>query len=142
MVARFAQHYIPAPHPDISEKSTDGCPIRASVARVGFFSHVNQTTPSTSANIGNMLKHWALILRLVLVHAIALAQASVFVLGHSIGGLFALEAAFRTKKIFKLVLYEPPLQDLDNKTIADQMEQLIQDSYWQQDCFTPTEQSS
>ena len=36
----------------------------------------------------------------------------VFVLGHSLGGLCALEAAFLTKKISKLVLYEPPLQDL------------------------------
>jgi pimeloyl-ACP methyl ester carboxylesterase len=50
----------------------------------------------------------------------------VFVLGHSIGGLFVLEAAFLTKKIVKLVLYEPPLQDLDHSTIADQMEQMIQ----------------
>ena len=50
----------------------------------------------------------------------------VFVLGHSIGALFALEAAFLTKKIVKLVLYEPPLQDLDHSTIADQMEQMIQ----------------
>jgi pimeloyl-ACP methyl ester carboxylesterase len=50
----------------------------------------------------------------------------VFVLGHSIGGVFALEAAFVTKKIFKLVLYEPPLQDLDHTAVADRMEQLIQ----------------
>jgi pimeloyl-ACP methyl ester carboxylesterase len=50
----------------------------------------------------------------------------VFVLGHSIGALFALEAAFLTKKVAKLVLYEPPLQDLDHSRIADQMEQMIQ----------------
>ncbi len=42
----------------------------------------------------------------------------VFVLGHSIGGLSALEAAFLTNKISKLVLYEPPLQDLDHTAIA------------------------
>jgi pimeloyl-ACP methyl ester carboxylesterase len=50
----------------------------------------------------------------------------VFVLGHSIGGLFALEAAFNTNKISKLVLYEPPLQDLDHTTVADRMEKMIQ----------------
>ena len=50
----------------------------------------------------------------------------VFVLGHSIGGLCALEAASLTKKISKLVLYEPPLQDLDHTAIADRMEKMIQ----------------
>ena len=49
----------------------------------------------------------------------------VFVLGHSIGGLRALEAAFLTDKISKLVLYEPPLQDLDHTAVADRMEELI-----------------
>src|ERR1041385_8432219 len=49
----------------------------------------------------------------------------VFVLGHSIGGVFALEAALQTNKIAKLVLYEPPLQDGDHTAIADQMEKLI-----------------
>src|SRR6185503_14541286 len=50
----------------------------------------------------------------------------VFVLGHSIGGVWALEAAFLTKKISKLVLYEPPLQDLDHTAVADRMETMIQ----------------
>lgn len=50
----------------------------------------------------------------------------VFVLGHSIGGVCALEAAFLTKKISKLVLYEPPLQDLDHTAVADRMEKMIQ----------------
>jgi len=49
----------------------------------------------------------------------------VFVLGHSFGGLCALEAAFLTKKIARLVLYEPPLQDLDHTAVADRMEDLI-----------------
>jgi pimeloyl-ACP methyl ester carboxylesterase len=49
----------------------------------------------------------------------------VFVLGHSIGGVFALEAALQTNKISKLVLYEPPLQDGDHTAIADQMQTLI-----------------
>jgi pimeloyl-ACP methyl ester carboxylesterase len=50
----------------------------------------------------------------------------VFVLGHSIGGVCALEAAFLTNKISKLVLYEPPLQDLDHTVVADRMEKMIQ----------------
>lgn len=58
--------------------------------------------------------------------AVNAQNGPVFVLGHSIGGVFSLEAAFLTKKIAKLVLYEPPLQDLDHTTVADRMEQLIQ----------------
>jgi pimeloyl-ACP methyl ester carboxylesterase len=50
---------------------------------------------------------------------------SVFVLGHSYGGVCALEAAFLTKKITKLVLYEPPLQDVDHTAVADAMDELI-----------------
>jgi pimeloyl-ACP methyl ester carboxylesterase len=50
----------------------------------------------------------------------------VFVLGHSIGGVCALEAAFLTNKISKLVLYEPPLQDLDHTAVALRMEKMIQ----------------
>jgi pimeloyl-ACP methyl ester carboxylesterase len=49
----------------------------------------------------------------------------VFVLGHSIGALCALEAAFLTNKISKLVLYEPPLQDLDHTAVSDRMEKMI-----------------
>jgi len=49
----------------------------------------------------------------------------VFVLGHSYGGMCALEAAFLTHKISKLVLYEPPLQDLDHTAVADRMERMI-----------------
>src|SRR5262249_15909319 len=50
----------------------------------------------------------------------------VSVLGHSIGGVFALEAAFLTQNISKLVLYEPPLQDLDHGPVADRIEKMIQ----------------
>jgi len=50
---------------------------------------------------------------------------TVFVLGHSIGGVCALEAAFLTNKISKLVLYEPPLQDHDHDAVATKMEKLI-----------------
>ena len=49
----------------------------------------------------------------------------VFVLGHSIGGVCALEAAFLTNKVSKLVLYEPPLQDLDHTAVVDRMEKMI-----------------
>src|SRR6185312_14455702 len=53
-------------------------------------------------------------------------SGQVFVLGHSIGGVCALEAAFLTNKISKLILYEPPLQDLDHTAVADEMERMIQ----------------
>ena len=58
--------------------------------------------------------------------AVNAQSGPVFVLGHSLGGIFSLEAAFTTKKISKLVLYEPPLQDLDHTAVADRMERLIQ----------------
>ena len=60
-----------------------------------------------------------------IVAAVDAQQNPVFVLGHSIGGVFALEASFLTNKISKLVLYEPPLQDLDHTAVADRMEPLI-----------------
>jgi pimeloyl-ACP methyl ester carboxylesterase len=50
---------------------------------------------------------------------------AVFVLGHSIGGVCALEAAFLTDKISKLVLYEPPLQDRNHGAVAAKMENMI-----------------
>jgi pimeloyl-ACP methyl ester carboxylesterase len=49
----------------------------------------------------------------------------VFVLGHSYGAVCALEAAFLTDKISKLVLYEPPLQELDDTAVAARMEKMI-----------------
>ena len=51
---------------------------------------------------------------------------TVFLLGHSYGGVCALEAAFLTDKISKLVLYEPPLQDLDHSAVVNRMEGMIQ----------------
>ena len=50
------------------------------------------------------------------------------VLGHSFGAVCALEAAFRSTKITRLILYEPPLQDLDHTAVADRMERLIRAS--------------
>ena len=49
----------------------------------------------------------------------------VFVLGHSFGGVAALEAAFLTDRISKLVLYEPPVRNADHDAILARMEQLI-----------------
>ncbi len=52
---------------------------------------------------------------------------TVFVLGHSYGGVGALEATFLTKRISKLILYEPPLQDpVDpNLAVAEAIERMI-----------------
>ena len=50
----------------------------------------------------------------------------VFLLGHSYGGICALEATFLTDKISKLVLYEPPLQERNRKIFAARMEGMIQ----------------
>jgi pimeloyl-ACP methyl ester carboxylesterase len=52
----------------------------------------------------------------------------VFVLGHSYGGVAALEAALLTRRVRKLILYEPPLQDPveHNLAVADTIERLIQ----------------
>lgn len=52
---------------------------------------------------------------------------AVSVLGHSYGGVSALEAAFLTKRISKLLLYEPPVQDpIDhNLAVAGRIETMI-----------------
>lgn len=68
--------------------------------------------------------------------AVNAQDGPVFVLGHSIGGVFSLEAAFLTKRIAKLVLYEPPLQDLDHTAVADRMERLIQSGKREQALLT------
>jgi pimeloyl-ACP methyl ester carboxylesterase len=63
------------------------------------------------------------------VAAVADSRAGeVFVLGHSYGGVSALEATFLTRRIGKLILYEPPLQDpvTHNLAVADKIERLIQ----------------
>lgn len=70
------------------------------------------------------------------VAAVNAQNGAVFVLGHSIGGVFSLEAALVTKKISKLVLYEPPLQDLDHTAVADRMERLIQSGNREQALLT------
>ena len=42
----------------------------------------------------------------------------VFVFGHSYGGVAALEAAFLTERIAKLILYEPPLHEPAGSSLA------------------------
>ena len=61
---------------------------------------------------------------------------TVFLLGHSYGGLGALEATFLTKKISKLLLYEPPLQDRFDLTVVDRIEKMIQDGNREQAVMT------
>jgi pimeloyl-ACP methyl ester carboxylesterase len=52
---------------------------------------------------------------------------TVFVLGHSYGGVIALEATFLTNRIAKLILYEPPVQDpvQENLAVAEKIERMI-----------------
>jgi pimeloyl-ACP methyl ester carboxylesterase len=50
---------------------------------------------------------------------IATAGDSVFLLGHSYGGICALEAAMRSSRVRKLVLYEPPIAAPPNDRIDD-----------------------
>ena len=63
-------------------------------------------------------------------------RGPVFVLGHSIGGVFALEAAHQTGRISKLVLYEPPLQEVDHTPAAARMEQMIKSGNREQAVIT------
>jgi pimeloyl-ACP methyl ester carboxylesterase len=49
----------------------------------------------------------------------------VFVLGHSYGGVAALEATLLTGRIDKLVLYEPPVQEPVDLGVIDRIERLI-----------------
>src|SRR5437879_5452830 len=51
----------------------------------------------------------------------------VFLLGHSYGAVCALEAAFLTHRISKLVLYEPPLLESIDLTVVSRMEKMIQE---------------
>jgi len=52
---------------------------------------------------------------------------SVFVLGHSYGGVVALEAAFLTDRITGLMLYEPPLHEPvgNNLAVAGRVEEMV-----------------
>lgn len=54
---------------------------------------------------------------------------TVFVLGHSYGGVSALEAMFLTNRISKLILYEPPVQEPveHDLAVAGKMERMIKE---------------
>ena len=62
----------------------------------------------------------------------------VFVLGHSYGGVAALEAMFLTNRVSKLILYEPPLQDpVDHDlAVARKMERMIKEGAREQAVVT------
>jgi pimeloyl-ACP methyl ester carboxylesterase len=65
-------------------------------------------------------------------------EGPVFVLGHSYGGVSALEATFLTNRISKLILYEPPVQDPveRNLAVAKKMERLIKEGAREQAVVT------
>jgi pimeloyl-ACP methyl ester carboxylesterase len=54
-------------------------------------------------------------------------RGPVFVFGHSYGGVAALEAAFLTDRITKLMLYEPPLHEppTNNRAVANKVDELV-----------------
>jgi pimeloyl-ACP methyl ester carboxylesterase len=56
-------------------------------------------------------------------------SGTVFVLGHSYGGVAALESTFLTHRISKLILYEPPLQEPIDRdlAVAEKMDRMIKD---------------
>lgn len=59
------------------------------------------------------------------VAVVAAQPGPVFVLGHSFGGVCAFEAAFRTAKIARLALYEPPVRLADHSAILARMEAML-----------------
>jgi pimeloyl-ACP methyl ester carboxylesterase len=69
---------------------------------------------------------------------VASRPGKVFVLGHSIGGVIALEATFLTNRISKLLLYEPPVQEPVDRslTIADTLDRMIRDGEREQAVVT------
>ena len=62
----------------------------------------------------------------------------VFVLGHSYGGVSALEAMFLTNRISKLILYEPPVQEPveHDVAVAGKMERMIKEGAREQAVIT------
>jgi pimeloyl-ACP methyl ester carboxylesterase len=59
------------------------------------------------------------------VAVVAAQPGPVFVLGHSFGAVCALEAAFRTTKIARLALYEPPVRAGDHSAALARMEEMM-----------------
>lgn len=56
-------------------------------------------------------------------------RGTVFLLGHSYGAVCALEATFLTKKVARLLLYEPPLMDRPDDAVLPRIEKQIQDGH-------------
>jgi pimeloyl-ACP methyl ester carboxylesterase len=63
-------------------------------------------------------------------------KGMVAVLGHSYGGVAALEASFLTRKISKLILYEAPLQDSTDIGVIEKIERLIEEGQREQAVMT------
>jgi pimeloyl-ACP methyl ester carboxylesterase len=65
-------------------------------------------------------------------------SGTVFVLGHSYGGVSALEAMFLTNRISKLILYEPPVQEPAEHDLAvtGKMERMIKEGAREQAVVT------
>lgn len=63
-------------------------------------------------------------------------KGTVAVLGHSYGGVAALEAAFLTRRISKLILYEPPLQEPVDVGVIEGIERLIKEGQREQAVMT------
>lgn len=63
---------------------------------------------------------------------------TVFVLGHSYGGVSSLEATFLTNRISKLILYEPPVQEPVERDLAvtGKMERMIKEGAREQAAVT------
>lgn len=59
------------------------------------------------------------------IAVVAAQPGPVFVLGHSFGAVCAFEAAFRTAKIAKLALYEPPVHAADHSATLARMEEMM-----------------
>ena len=59
------------------------------------------------------------------VAVVAAQPGPVFVLGHSFGAVCAFEAAFRTTKIARLALYEPPVRVEDHSATLARMEAMM-----------------
>jgi pimeloyl-ACP methyl ester carboxylesterase len=62
--------------------------------------------------------------------------SAVAVVGHSYGGVAALEAAFLTRNISKLILYEAPLQEPVDLEVVERIERLIEEGEREQAVMT------
>ena len=65
-------------------------------------------------------------------------RGTVFVLGHSYGGVSALESMFLTNRVSKLILYEPPVQEPveHDLAVAGRMQRMINEGAREQAAVT------